>query len=46
MPHGLYTPLPIPDHAWIDISMNFVLRLSQTKNRKDYVFIVVGRFQK
>ncbi|RDY14127.1 hypothetical protein CR513_00851, partial [Mucuna pruriens] len=39
-PHGLYTPLPIFNAPWIDLSTNF------SKRGKDSIFVVVDRFSK
>ena len=36
----------MPDRSWQDVSIDFVLGLSKTIKKYDYIFVIVDRFSK
>lgn len=44
-PYGLLQPLPTPEHPWVDISMDFITGLPNSKG-KTTIWVVVDRLTK
>lgn len=45
-PAGLLQPLPVPDHAWQQVTMDFLCNLPKTKTGFNAVMVCVDRFTK
>ena len=45
-PAGLLQPLPVPEHKWTDISMDFITQLPRTQSGYDAIYVVVDRCTK
>ena len=42
----MYKPLSVPENAWEDLSMDFIMALPRTPKGNDSIMVVVGRFSK
>ena len=44
LPQGLYSPFPVAEAPWEDVSLDFITDLPRTQRNKDSIMIVVNRF--
>ena len=46
LPQSLYSPLPMPQAPWEDVSLDFITELPRILINKDSIMVVVDRFSK